>query len=415
MAGMTTQISKAARARGQAPEQFAELCKALYGEAIDPQEVWEDVFKASPDQADLHANQGARVRRNVERGSNAIGITAGVLGLSAAAKDPRLAQGGRVSRALYATGKKLPSAVGRIKSRKIQAGLAGAALATQVANLGGDALIAGTLKKPVPPDKVGKSALVLVPTGTVHKALFPKLPKLEKVTQGIRGNWKSIIPTHTQPTLPGMAGQTKSGQRAKAVGADVADALSTKTGKVMAGTLAVGGAGKVNTARRNRRSAVDYAPDYYGKADETVDVEFAGTFSKFDDDKRQVFGWASVVKIDGVPVVDRQGDYIDMGDLEDAAYTYVHKSRVGGDMHKRTADDRAHHVSDMIESMVFTPDKIAKMGLPNDFPQGWWVGYQIHDEPTWDLVKKRGRTGFSIHGKGLRKAQDLDELMGYTQ
>jgi hypothetical protein len=126
------------------------------------------------------------------------------------------------------------------------------------------------------------------------------------------------------------------------------------------------------------------------------------------------FGWASVVKVNGTPIVDRQGDYIDMDDLEEAAYNYVRGSRVGGNMHKRSMlDGGPHKVSDMVESIVFTPDKIAKMGLPSDFPQGWWVGYKIHDDETWDMVKKRERTGFSIHGRGLRKAADLDEIMGY--
>ena len=66
----------------------------------------------------------------------------------------------------------------------------------------------------------------------------------------------------------------------------------------------------------------------------------------------------------------------DMDDIEDAAYHYVHTSRVGGDMHRRSAgddpvnkgEDKPHKVSDMVESMVFTDEKIAKMGLPEDFP-----------------------------------------------
>ena len=187
---------------------------------------------------------------------------------------------------------------------------------------------------------------------------------------------------------------------------------------------------RMNDGMRNRSRGVDYAPTdygYYGKRaedvedDDTVDVEFSGTFSKLDDDKRLAFGWASVAKVNGQPVVDKQGDYVDMSDIEDAAYHYVHACRVGGDMHRRSAgddpvnkgEDKPHKVSDMVESMVFTDEKVSKLGLPEDFPRGWWVGYKIHDEPTWQMVKKGERTGFSIHGKGIRKTTSLDELMGY--
>jgi hypothetical protein len=124
-----------------------------------------------------------------------------------------------------------------------------------------------------------------------------------------------------------------------------------------------------------------------------------------------------VSKFNGQPVVDKQGDYIDTADLEDAAYEYMLKSRVGGAMHTRDPFDRPVKVADIVESMVFTDDKVAKMGLPQDFNRGWWIGMKIHDENEWSLVRKGeaggGRGGFSIHGKGMRKSQDVDELMGY--
>src|SRR5690348_17037239 len=58
--GMMTdmqQISKAARARSGPTPEFVELCKTLYGDAIDPTIVWTDVIKLSPDQADLAAQR----------------------------------------------------------------------------------------------------------------------------------------------------------------------------------------------------------------------------------------------------------------------------------------------------------------------------------------------------------------------
>jgi hypothetical protein len=147
-----------------------------------------------------------------------------------------------------------------------------------------------------------------------------------------------------------------------------------------------------------------------GKADDDDDtfaVTWSGEFSKTDDEKRQVFGWASVVEIDGQPVVDRQGDWITPDEIEKAAYQYVVKSRKGGHQHKRDGDN-PFHASDMIESIVFTPEKISKMGLPDDFPVGWWVGYKVNDDDTWDKVKNRDVTGFSIHGKGKRSPVGSD-------
>jgi hypothetical protein len=134
-------------------------------------------------------------------------------------------------------------------------------------------------------------------------------------------------------------------------------------------------------------------------------VTWAGEFAKTDEDKRQVFGWASVVELNGQPVVDRQGDWISPDEMEKAAYEYVLKSRKGGHQHKRDGEN-PFHASDMIESFVMTPEKISKMGLPDDTPVGWWVGYKVHDEDAWSKIKKGEVTGFSIHGRGKRREVD---------
>lgn len=149
----------------------------------------------------------------------------------------------------------------------------------------------------------------------------------------------------------------------------------------------------------------------HSKADEGTSIVWMGEFSKVDDEKRQVFGWASIVELDGQPVVDRQGDYISPEDIEKAAYDYVHKSRKGGDQHRREGD-QPFHASNMIESIVFTDEKIEKMGLPDDMPRGWWVGYKVEDDATWSKVKKGEVTGFSIHGRGKRVETTVDELQG---
>jgi hypothetical protein len=132
-----------------------------------------------------------------------------------------------------------------------------------------------------------------------------------------------------------------------------------------------------------------------------LDIKWEGEISKLNEDKQQVFGWASIVEVNGQPVVDLQGDYISIDEVEKAGYDYVVKSRKGGDMHLRDGDHPVHK-SDMIESFIVTPEKKAAMGLPESVPTGWWVGYQVNDADTWALVKNGKRTGFSIHGRGIR-------------
>lgn len=121
--------------------------------------------------------------------------------------------------------------------------------------------------------------------------------------------------------------------------------------------------------------------------------------SKLDEDRHLVFGWANVItKKDGTIVIDRQEDFIDdVEELEKAAYDFVLHGREGGEMHLRTG------VSQLVESMVFTPEKLEKMGVPPGVvPTGWWVGYKVNDSGVWEDVKKGKYRAFSVHGAGIR-------------
>ena len=100
----------------------------------------------------------------------------------------------------------------------------------------------------------------------------------------------------------------------------------------------------------------------------TLDV--TGEISKLNEDKQQCFGWCSVAKVNGKDVIDKQNDMIHIDDIEEAAYDYVQNSRLGGDMHQRDVDGGVLHKADMIESFVLTPEKIAKMGLPDTVAAG---------------------------------------------
>ena len=127
---------------------------------------------------------------------------------------------------------------------------------------------------------------------------------------------------------------------------------------------------------------------------------------KRDDAKRLVFGWLSVSKTkDGEYVVDHQGDVIPVAELEAAAYDYMAKSRTLGDMHERTEGDAGEPLGTLVESMLFTVEKMKAMGIPpGTLPEGWWVGYRVHDDAVWGKIKDGTYKGFSIGGSARREA-----------
>lgn len=118
---------------------------------------------------------------------------------------------------------------------------------------------------------------------------------------------------------------------------------------------------------------------------------------KIDEELGIVFGWASVSQqADGTLVFDHEGDAIFPEELEKAAYDFNLEVRKATDSH----DMKTLGVGNLCESMVFTKDKQAKLGIT--LPIGWWVGFKVND----DLRKKVRDTGeramFSIGGRALR-------------
>ena len=126
------------------------------------------------------------------------------------------------------------------------------------------------------------------------------------------------------------------------------------------------------------------------------------TFSvyKTDDDKRLVFGWASIaVTAEGEQLEDRQHDIIDPEDLEEAAYEYVLNFRDTGEEHMESLRKKGR----LVESCVFTEDKQEAMGLPAGIlPVGWWIGFKIDDDGAWEKVKNGTYRMFSIEGTAER-------------
>lgn len=124
------------------------------------------------------------------------------------------------------------------------------------------------------------------------------------------------------------------------------------------------------------------------------------TIMKTDDEKRLVFGWASVaITVDGEQLEDLQHDMIDPEDLEETVYEYVLNFRDTGEQH----NPRLRKKGKLVESCVFTVEKQKAMGLPEGIlPVGWWIGFKIEDDEAWEKVKNGTYKMFSIEGKAQR-------------
>ena len=160
------------------------------------------------------------------------------------------------------------------------------------------------------------------------------------------------------------------------------------------------------TLRKIPQSQIKEVPKTQVHKSEGIDFAIRGEICKMNSEKKQVFGWASVLEVNGEPVIDLQGDVMTIETIEKAAYKYVHGSRKGGHQHKRDGDEPLH-VSDMIESFVLTPEKKEKMGIPDSVPTGWWVGFKVNDDDTWQAYKNGELKDFSLHGTGRRVPLDV--------
>ena len=117
----------------------------------------------------------------------------------------------------------------------------------------------------------------------------------------------------------------------------------------------------------------------------------AAKIIKLDEEARIVWGWASVVSIDGKPVVDRQGDIIAPDVMTKAADRFMLDVRVAKAMHEGA------QVGEVIHSLPLTKALGEALG-------GWIVAMKVHDDGVWDRVKSGELAAFSIGGIGKRNA-----------
>ena len=89
-----------------------------------------------------------------------------------------------------------------------------------------------------------------------------------------------------------------------------------------------------------------------------------------------------------------------MPELEAAAYDFVQFYREGSEMHERGGFD----IAILVESMVFTEEKLALLGIPaGTIPHGWWVVFRVIDDDVWAKVKDGTYRMFSIEGQAIRE------------
>lgn len=152
--------------------------------------------------------------------------------------------------------------------------------------------------------------------------------------------------------------------------------------------------------------------EYYGQAPEEQDdtMERAiravvaeimnknveGQILKVDDEQHIIYGWASVATEKGEPVVDLQGDVIEMSTLEKAVNDFMEHVRVGKTMHV------GEQTGMVIHSMPVSNDIAKALGIQSD-REGWIVGYKVYDEDVWKMVKSGELRAFSIGGRAIKE------------
>ena len=131
---------------------------------------------------------------------------------------------------------------------------------------------------------------------------------------------------------------------------------------------------------------------------------------KSDDERQLVFGWASVaIRTDGDQIIDLQQDVVDPDVLENAAYRFAEFYRQSGEMHEEGVPKTA---GVLIESVVFTKEKMWAMGIPEGYvPEGWWIGFHVLDHDVWQKVKDGQYTMFSIEGDAIRREIPTEKIL----
>ena len=128
-----------------------------------------------------------------------------------------------------------------------------------------------------------------------------------------------------------------------------------------------------------------------------VSAETTVRVIKMDEERRIVWGWASVSTVDGKPYFDVYGDHIPIGVLADASTEFMRNSRQGKQMHD------GGRVSDVVHSLPLTDELKKALGIESRY-EGWIVGVYVENDETWQKIKSGEYPAFSIGGEGVSRA-----------
>lgn len=118
---------------------------------------------------------------------------------------------------------------------------------------------------------------------------------------------------------------------------------------------------------------------------------------KVDEDRRIVWGWASVSKEDGEYVVDHHDDIIEPEVMAKAADDFMLDVRMAKAMHD------GEGIGEVIHSLPLTEELGKALGIQCK-REGWIIAMKIHDDDTWEKVKSGEFKAFSIGGMANRHA-----------
>jgi cation transport regulator ChaB len=126
------------------------------------------------------------------------------------------------------------------------------------------------------------------------------------------------------------------------------------------------------------------------------DFDIQGQILKVDNAQRMVYGWASVITENGIPVVDTQGDVIKAETLVKAATEFMLSARIAKDMHS------GGKIGEFVHSMPLTKEIADALGVTSD-KEGWIVACKVYDNAVWEKVKSGELKAFSIGGRAKRE------------